>query len=182
MASMDKFLKKYAISDSAAEGLTNAQAEAYQREHGYNEIIAPEVSKFWIFVGMFRGTMPYMLEVALVVAAIVEDWPDVAIIGLMLIANGLLGFKEEMECLEALAKLTETMESKVTCVRDGIGASIPTRLLVPGDIIMLLNGLFVSTSHLLLNCMRLGFFFTFMTPFGFLPYLTSTIFLIFFLS
>jgi H+-transporting ATPase len=140
---MEKFLKKYAISDSAAEGMTTEKAEAYQAQHGYNEIIAPEVSKFWIFVGMFRGTMPYMLETALVVAAVVGDTPDAIIIAVMLTANGLLGFKEEMECLEALAKLTQTMESKVTCVRDGVGLSIPTRLLVPGDIIMLINGLLV---------------------------------------
>jgi len=149
MSGVDKFLKKFAISETQAEGMTSAAAEAYQAEHGYNEIIAPEVSKFWILVGMFRGTMPYMLELALVIAAAVGDWPDVGIIGTMLLANGFLGFKEEMECLEALAKLTQTMESKVTCVRDGIGISIPTRLLVPGDIIMLNGGLLVSTSSAL---------------------------------
>lgn len=144
---MDKYLKKFAIDDAAAAGMTTEAAEKYQAEKGYNEIPAPEISKFWLFVAGFRGTMPYMLEIAIIVAAVVQDWVDVGIIAGMLIANGCLSFKEEVECLEALKKLTETMETKVTCVRDGMGVTLPTRLLVPGDIIVLLGGLLVSTSE-----------------------------------
>lgn len=140
-----KFVTKYALTSEEREGLTTAQAEAYQNaplpDGGFNELPVITVSKWKILFLQFTGTMPYMLEVAFVIAACVEDWKDVGIIGAMLLANGFLGFKEELECLEALEALTQNMETKVTVQRDGLGQSLNTRLLVPGDIIMLLGGL-----------------------------------------
>ncbi len=146
---MEKYLEKYAISEQAAQGMKTVDVIALQEKYGFNELDHIEVSKFKLFVDQFRGTMPYMLEVALLVAAAVRDWPDVGIIAAMLIANGILGFKEELECLEKLEELTKGMESKVSVYRDGIGLSLPTRELVVGDVILMLGGLQVSdmTQH-----------------------------------
>ena len=104
-----RFAEKYALSAEGREGLTTDQAEAYQKsplpDGGFNELPVVEVSKLWILFCQFTGTMPYMLEIAFLIAAAVEDWKDVGIIGTMLLANGFLGFKEELECLEALVRI-----------------------------------------------------------------------------
>tara|TARA_B110000090_G_C13152649_1_gene358327 strand:- start:315 stop:659 length:345 start_codon:yes stop_codon:yes gene_type:complete len=108
MPADQKFVDKYALSPEEREGLTTEQAETYQSsplpDGGFNELPTVEVSKLKILLLQFTGTMPYMLEAAFLIAAAVEDWKDVGIIGAMLLANGFLGFKEELECLEALVR------------------------------------------------------------------------------
>ena len=145
---MDNFREKFALKGGKENGLTTEQAEAWQAKNGYNELPVIEVSKWMLLLNQFRGTMPYMLEGALIIAAIVKDWADAGIIAVMLLANGFLGFKEELECLAKLDELTQNMEAKVTVQRDGVGVALLTRLLVPDDIIMLLGGLQVCYNRL----------------------------------
>ena len=42
--------------------------------------------------------------------------------------------------MASLAKLTARLESKVNVLRDGVGGQLPTRELVPGDIVLLTGG------------------------------------------
>jgi len=51
------------------------------------------------------STSPFTLnrlEIAMIIAAGCQDWPDMAIIAAMLIANGCLGFREQLECIHSL--------------------------------------------------------------------------------
>jgi magnesium-transporting ATPase (P-type) len=119
----EKFTKKYAVDATAREGLTTESAEAYQAEKGYNELPVIEVKWYWILLAQFMGTMPYMLEVAFFIALAVGDYADVGILGAMLLANGFLGYKEELECLEALVRilgvtLCYEMFANLVCVVD----------------------------------------------------------------
>ena len=84
------------------KGLTTAQAEELQRTVGFNELPVIKVSKLMLFLTQFTGTMPYMLELAAVISAACTDWADLGIILTMLICNGCLGFREELECLHSL--------------------------------------------------------------------------------
>lgn len=86
------------------KGLTTSQAEELQRTVGFNELPTIEVSKLMIFFLQFTGTMPYMLELACVISAACGDWEDLGIILTMLICNGCLGFREELECLHSLVR------------------------------------------------------------------------------
>lgn len=138
---MEQMAEKYAISAEKAEGMTNTQADAYHTEHHFNELPAVEVSRWMIFARQFMGTMPVTLEAFTAVCLACQDWLDGGILLGMLLINGILGYKEECECLEALDALTQSMETKVTVQRDGRGVALPTRLLVPGDVILLLGGL-----------------------------------------
>ena len=122
------------------KGLSTAQAEELQRTGGFNELPVIEVSKLWIFFIQFTGTMPYMLWLACIISAACDDWPDLGIILTMLICNGCLGFREELECIHSLEELTKKMESKIATMRDGAGVQINTRELVPGDVVLLVGG------------------------------------------
>ena len=92
-------------------GLTTEQAEDLHspQKFGYNELPVVEVSKLWMFVFQFMGTMPYMLEVAAIVSAAAADWADFGILLGMLLANGVLGFHEELKCLESLVRLSNVV-------------------------------------------------------------------------
>jgi len=87
------------------KGLTTAQAEELQRTVGFNELPVIKVSKLMLFLMQFTGTMPYMLELAAVISAACQDWADLGIIVTMLVCNGCLGFREELECLHSLVRL-----------------------------------------------------------------------------
>jgi len=121
-------------------GLTEEQAEALLKVWGYNELPVVEVSLLYVFFLQFTGVMPYMLEIAALISAICQDWADMGIIVLMLCANAILGFKEQLEAAHQLAELTKKLENKICILRDGVGETRETRILVPGDVVLMTGG------------------------------------------
>jgi magnesium-transporting ATPase (P-type) len=81
-----------------------------------------------------------MLELAAVIAIAVEDYIDFAIIMAILIVNGYLGFHEELKAKASLDELTNKMEQKIAVLRDGTAENMLTRLLIPGDVILMVGG------------------------------------------
>mmetsp|Transcript_16480 Transcript_16480/g.27614 ORF Transcript_16480/g.27614 Transcript_16480/m.27614 type:complete len:979 (-) Transcript_16480:1850-4786(-) len=129
-----------AFDESERIGLTTDQAEEAYKVHGYNELPEVTVSLWYILFVQFTGTMPYMLELAAIIAIAVQDYPDFAIILSMLLANGFLGFHEQLKAAESLAELTNKMEQRIPVLRDGKAEQLLTRLLVPGDVVLLMGG------------------------------------------
>jgi len=128
------------VSDEERIGLTSQRAQELIAEWGYNELPVIEVSLWYVLFLQFTGTMPYMLELACVIALACSDYPDFGIILAMLCANGFLGFYEQLKAAESLAELTNKMEQKIAVLRDGKAEHLLTRLLVPGDVVLLLGG------------------------------------------
>jgi H+-transporting ATPase len=62
------------------EGLTTEQAEEAYTKWGFNELPVIEIPLWWVFIEQYMGTMPYMLELAIVIAGAVQDWIDFGII------------------------------------------------------------------------------------------------------
>mmetsp|Transcript_106802 Transcript_106802/g.278890 ORF Transcript_106802/g.278890 Transcript_106802/m.278890 type:complete len:1007 (-) Transcript_106802:87-3107(-) len=121
-------------------GLTSERAEGLLEEWGPNEIPTPETPLLKIILKQFTGTMPLMLELSCLLSAVAQDWPDFGVIAAMLIVNAALGFREEMKAKRALDDLTKSMESTVTCLRDGAPTVLGVTRLVPGDVIHLRGG------------------------------------------
>jgi magnesium-transporting ATPase (P-type) len=84
--------------------------------------------------------MPFMLEFAAIVALAVQDWIDFAILAAILLCNGYLAFHEELKAKASLDELTSNMEQKIPVLRDGVAENMLTRLLVPGDVILMVGG------------------------------------------
>jgi H+-transporting ATPase len=84
--------------------------------------------------------MPWMIEAAALMAFIVGDWGDFAIITSLLLFNALLGFWEEHEASNALEALKGSLALKARALRDGNWQQIDARTLVPGDIVRLYLG------------------------------------------
>ena len=82
--------------------MTTEQAEELYLTVGFNELPHIEVSLYYIFFIQFTGLMPYMLELACILALAVQDWPDFAIIFAILFCNGSLGFHEELKAKASL--------------------------------------------------------------------------------
>jgi Ca2+-transporting ATPase len=99
-----------------------------------------EISLLWIFFIQFTGLMPYTLEICCILSLGVQDWEDFCIIAAILICNGLLGFTEELKAKASLDELTSKMEQKIAVLRDGAAEHMLTRLLVPGDVVLMVGG------------------------------------------
>ena len=122
------------------QGLSSEQAAELKDIWGANEIPVPTKSKIVLFVEQFQGTMPYILEVCIIISAAVQDWSDFAVLLGMLLINSTLGLHEELQCRKELEKLTSMLVSSVSVCRDGRNIMLPVTELVPGDVSLLVGG------------------------------------------
>ncbi len=83
----------------------------------------------------FWGPIPWMIEAAVVLTALVQRWADFAVIGALLLVNGAVGFWEEHQAGGAIAALREQLAVKARVRRDGRWQTLEARLLVPGDLV-----------------------------------------------
>ncbi|MFN5515319.1 MAG: precorrin-6A reductase, partial [Cyanobacteriota bacterium] len=133
-------------------GLSAAEAQGRLAQYGYNELPEKNVSTFELLLSYFWGPMPWMIEAAIILCALVGDWVDFGIIGALLIGNALIGFFEEKSAGDAVAALKAQLALNATVKRDGQWQSIPARELVPGDLIRVKIGDVIPADLTLLEC------------------------------
>ncbi len=138
--------------NSSADGLTATEAIDRLAKYGYNELAEKKVNPFLVFLTYFWGPMPWMIEIAIILCALVQDWVDFGIITLLLIGNGAIGFFEERSAEDAVAALKAQLATNAVVKRDRNWATIPARELVPGDIVRIKIGDVLPADLRLLPC------------------------------
>src|SRR5438132_2519034 len=121
-------------------GLTDAEVQARLQKYGPNALVVRQNSAVAGMVGYFWAPIPLMIEAASLMAFIVGDWGDFAIITSLLLFNALLGFWEEHEASNALDALKSSLALKARALRNGTWQEVDARTLVPGDIVRLYLG------------------------------------------
>jgi H+-transporting ATPase len=116
-------------------GLSSSEATKKLEQFGPNEVPERKVSPILKFLGYFWGPIPWMIEAAAVLSLIIQRWEDFAIILTLLIANAVVGFWQEHKAENAIAILKKRLAPKARVLRDGVWHEIPSRELVPGDLI-----------------------------------------------
>ena len=136
---------------SSAEGLTGAEARARLLRYGPNELEEKTTRPLLQFLGYFWGPIPWMIEVAVILSAVLRHWPDFFIILLLLVANATIGFWEEHQAGNAIAALKAELAIRARVRRDGEWITSAARELVPGDAIRLRLGDIVPADARLLD-------------------------------
>jgi H+-transporting ATPase len=121
--------------DVSGRGLSRAEAEARLKQYGFNELPQQKVNPLVKFLAYFWGPIPWMIEVAAILSGVVHHWEDFFIIVALLLMNAGVGFWEEFQAGNAVAALKATLALRARVERDGNWTTIPTRQLVPGDVI-----------------------------------------------
>jgi H+-transporting ATPase len=116
-------------------GLTEAEAKQRLEKFGYNELPEKRVNPFLKLLTYFNGPIPWMIEAAAILSALVKHWPDFFIILVLLIVNAVVGFWEEYQAGNAIAALKAKLALQARVKRDGQWTDVPARELVPGDVI-----------------------------------------------
>jgi H+-transporting ATPase len=125
---------------SSPEGLTQAEAQERLAHYGYNELPETKTNPYLKFLSYFWGPIPWMIEVAAILSALVRHWADFGIILALLVVNAIVGFWEEYQAGNTIAALKKQMALQARVKRDGAWKSLPARELVPGDLIRIRIG------------------------------------------
>lgn len=125
---------------SPEQGLSDSEVNERIRQYGYNEISEEKTNPFLKFLTYFWGPIPWMIEFAVILSAIVHHWADFIIILVLLVMNAVVGFWEEFQAGNAIDALKKKLAMEARVRRNGTWKNIPARQLVPGDIIRLRLG------------------------------------------
>ena len=128
------------LNTDRERGLSEEEVRKRLREYGYNEIREKEEPLWHRIFRRFWGPIPWMIEVAAVLSALVQKWEDFFIIMVMLLVNAFIDFFQEHRALNALKALKQQLSTEAIVLRDGMFKTVPTRELVPGDLIKLKIG------------------------------------------
>lgn len=114
-------------------GLSTQEAAKRLAETGPNALPEEKTAPWLRFLRFFWGPIPWMIEVAAVLSAVVRHWTDLIVICALLLFNAVIGFWQERKAQNALEALKSQLALKARVCRDGEWQEIPARELVPGD-------------------------------------------------
>ncbi len=151
--------------ESTHLGLKEQEVIRRRERHGWNELPEPKSPLLRLFLRQFQDTVVYILVAALILSVILRiaegrstgwgDMLDAFFILAILLLNALLGFVQEYKAEAAIKALSTLTAPQVRVRRNGRETMIPSRELVPGDIVVIesgdrisADGRLIAASHL----------------------------------
>ena len=151
---VDDFVDR--LSTDPERGLDEDEAKRRLEEHGPNAIEEEKQNPILRFLSYFWGPIPWLLEAAIVLAAIAQRWEDLGVIGAMLAINGGVGYWHESKAQGAIEALKARLAPRARVIRGGERGTVEARKLVPGDLVLLRMGDVVPADTRLLRDQRLS--------------------------
>ncbi|GMQ24573.1 cation-translocating P-type ATPase [Algoriphagus sp. oki45] len=122
-------------------GLSSSESQKRLEEFGPNALQEKKKKPAWLlFLGQFKDFMILILAAAAIISGIVGDLTDTIIILVIIVLNAVLGFVQEYRAEKAMDSLKKLTETQTKVFRDGQLAAVPSRDLVPGDVVALEAG------------------------------------------
>ena len=136
---VDQVLKE--LNTDPHQGLSDEEVRSRLEKYGYNELKKEEqVSPFTLFINQFKNILILILLVAIGLSALVGEVVDAVIIAVIVVFCAVLGFIQEYRAERALEALKKMLSPTITGLRGGREEEIPSKDLVPGDILLLEAG------------------------------------------
>ena len=136
---------------SSPDGLSEAEAQKRLTQYGPNEIEEKKTNLFLKFLSYFWGPIPWMIEAAVILSAVVGHWLDFFIILVLLFSNAVVAFWEERQAGNAIDALKARLAINAKVKRGGKWITLVARELVPGDVIRVRLGDIVPADARLLE-------------------------------
>ena len=137
---------------SGNDGLSSVAAARRLKRYGPNTVgeIA-HLSGFRLFLRQFASPLVIILVLAAAIASVLKDWTNSIIILLIVFGSGVLSFIQEYRASGAVEKLRAQVRIACAVVRAGRTEVIPSRNVVPGDIVILSAGNLIPADGVLLE-------------------------------
>ncbi len=121
-------------------GLSEEEARKRLEQYGYNEITAKKRNPVLTFLSKFYGPIPLLLWIVIVLSYALGHMADFYIITLLLVFNAIVSFFEEYKADMSMELLKEKLKINARVLRSGAWTLVPSREIVPGDVIRLRLG------------------------------------------
>jgi Ca2+-transporting ATPase len=156
-----------ALGSDLTQGLSAAEVRSRQAQFGPNELQERPPRTFWqMLLDQFNQFLVLILIVAAVVSALIGwrqfgktgdtiEFIDAGAIMAIVILNAILGVVQEGRAEEALAALKKMAAPNAHVLRGGHLITVPSRDLVPGDVVMLETGNYVPADVRLVESVNL---------------------------
>jgi H+-transporting ATPase len=95
--------------NSSENGLESSEASERLKQYGSNEIIEKKHNPLIKFLRNFWGPIPWMIEIAAVLSAIIQRWEDFWIIITLLLLNAVVSFWQEHKADNAIELLKKKL-------------------------------------------------------------------------
>jgi Mg2+-importing ATPase len=122
------------------EGLTDSEVLERLKKYGPNKVLRSETTWPAVLLRQLKSPFIYLLAGAALLAFLLKERIDAAMILAFVVINTLLGFYQEFRSEQIIKLLTKYISAKVKVKRDGAEMQVPTEELVPGDILILEPG------------------------------------------
>ena len=147
--------------ETSKNGITQRQAESRLEKYGLNELKKTQsFTALKAFLAQFQSSLVVILIIAAIVSYFIaghegESPVDAIVIGVIVLLNAFLGFIQEYKAEKSLEHLRNMLVPMSRVIRDGKTMEIPSKQLVPGDILLISEGDTVSADARLLSASRL---------------------------
>jgi len=122
-------------------GLSNATVTYLLTNVGANELTGKKGKAWWLkFLLQFNQPLLIILLCAGLVKAVTGSFVNAGVIWGVTTTNAIIGFIQESKAEGAIAALAKAITTEATIIRDSQKIRIPSRDLVPGDIVLLISG------------------------------------------
>ena len=143
---MDKFFSKSSTDvlnhfNVTKEGLSTEQVNTSREKNGFNELTEKKKkSVFVIFLEQFKDLLVGILIVAAIISMATGDVESTLVIFAVIIMNAILGTVQNIKAEQSLNSLKALSSPNAKVLRNGVKIEIPSREVVPGDIVVLEAG------------------------------------------
>jgi P-type Ca2+ transporter type 2C len=122
-------------------GLNTPEVQELREKYGFNEITKKKsFSVLKIFFSQFLSFLILILVIAGVVSVLLGEYVDGIAIFAIIIINAIIGFVQEYKADRSLKALKKMIVQHTVVYRDGVKKEIPSRELIPGDLVLLFEG------------------------------------------
>lgn len=120
---------------TTVDGLSDEEAAGRIQIFGYNEFVEIKKNPVLEFLKRYWGPMPWLLESAIVLTAILRHFTESSIIFVLLTVNAVIGYYQSRNSQNAVEMLKKKLEIKAKVLRSGKWTLKEAKVLVPGDVI-----------------------------------------------
>jgi len=151
---MDALLRRLGVDVNL--GLSAEEAAQRLQRYGENRLTGTEKrSDLAIFIEQFLSAPVGLLGASAVISLITGGAADAAVILGVVLINSAIGFVTERQAEKTISSLAESGVKAVSILRNGESQLIPVEHIVPGDILLLTPGTYISADLRLLRSHRL---------------------------
>ena len=142
-------------------GLTSEQVKERQEKYGLNELKEQKKkSLFQKFLAQFKDFSIIILIIAAIISGVVgvaegEGIVDTIVILVVVIVNAVIGVAQESKAEKSLEALQKLSSHAAKVIRNGKTEAIPAKDLVPGDVVIIETGDFVSADLRIIEAVNL---------------------------